>query len=199
MIRNAPGGLAHEGVRRPEHPQRGGGGPRRLRKDLARVRPALRRRHRQPDRSRRRRHDGDGLRSRRDRAKDQPARGARVRGVEEDQGQPDRRARLRELPVRGARGVARGRSGARRGRRGGGHRGADAEGLGLRRGGRAGASDRRQPHGPRQRLVRARARRNPEVLRPLRGADRDTGRRGQGAQGRRRPRRGEGAPLRRRR
>ena len=38
-----------------------------------------------------------------------------------------------------------------------------------------------------------------EVLRPLRGADRDTDRRGQGVQGRRRPRRGEGAPLRRRR
>ncbi len=103
--------------------------------------------------------------------------------VEEDQGQPDRRARLRELPVGGARGAARGRSGARRGRRGGGRRGADAEGLGLRRGGRASAADRRQPHGPRQRLVRARARRNPEVLRPLRGADRDPGRRGKAFKG----------------
>ena len=101
-------------------------------------------------------------------------------GVEEEQGQPDRHARLRELPVGGARGAARGRSGARRGRRGGGRRGADAEGLGLRRGRRASAAHRRQPHGPRQCLVRARARSRSSGLRPRRGADGDPDRRGEG-------------------
>ena len=84
-------------------------GPRRLRQDLARLRPALRRRRREPARPRRRRHHGHRLRPRRDRAEDQPARGARLRRVEEGQDQPDRRAGLRELPVRGALGAARGR------------------------------------------------------------------------------------------
>ena len=93
-LRFAPGGSAnHEGVRRPEHPQRGHRGARRLREDLARLGPALRRRRRQPAGTGGRRDDRHRLRPRRDRAQDQPPRRPRLRRVEEGQGQPPRRAR----------------------------------------------------------------------------------------------------------
>ncbi len=85
----------HEGLRRTRHPQRGRGGPRRLRQDLAGLRAAFRRRGGQPPRPGRRRHGPHRLRSRRDRAQDQPADRAGLRRVEEDQDQPAGHAGLR--------------------------------------------------------------------------------------------------------
>ena len=163
------------------------------------LRAPVRRLGREPARPRRRRHHRHRLRPGRDRAKDQPAGRTRLRRVEEGQDQPDRLARLRELPLGGALGPARGRVRAGGGRRGRRHRGADREGLGLRERGRPRAARRGEPHGPRQRLVRAHARGHPEGVRARGGAARGADRRGQGVQGRRRPGVGQGPRLRGRR
>ena len=63
----------HEGLRRAEHPQRGGGRTRRLRQDVARLRDALRHGRGEPAGPGGRRLHGHRLRPRRDRAQDQPA------------------------------------------------------------------------------------------------------------------------------
>ena len=94
---------------------------------------------------------------------------------------------------------------ARRGRRGGGRgrgrgrRGADAEGLGVRRGVRAAPHHRGEPHGPRPRVLRAHARVAAERVRTAGRATGHPAGRGEGLRGRRGPGDGQGRRLRRRR
>ena len=102
-----------------------------------------------------RRHVGDGLRRRSDRAQAHPRIQPRLRRVEQDQDQLHRHAGHREFPERRAGGASgRGRGARRRRcrlRRGG----LDREDVGLRRRARRAADHRPQPAGPRAREPRA--------------------------------------------